>query len=287
MVAEANRVRLLLRQAFAQHGREVTVYGDHVSDDQGAEFGLWNVAAACHAEPRGEAWPQIVEQHARTVLAYADSRGLDHVTSDQIRSRVYPKLSAAGEVPRQPGLSYLGNQVPGLLEKLVVDFPDAVVTLTDSEITRFGGLTILREAGLANLRSLPPDEVKHVAAADGGTFDVLLGGSSYTASKVLVMPGLLAQTFGEVDARYGMLVALPARDRVAMHVISSRAVIPSMRLMAKFGQASFSDAFGPLSPNVFWWRDGAWAQVTQARLDGTIHFMADLDLSQIIEQFGR
>ena len=56
-VAEADRVRFLVRQAFAGYGREVVVHAGHLRDDQGGEFGLWNVAAACHEAPRGEpAW---------------------------------------------------------------------------------------------------------------------------------------------------------------------------------------------------------------------------------------
>jgi hypothetical protein len=39
-VAEADRVRFLVRQAFAECGREVVVHGGHVRDDHGDTFGL-------------------------------------------------------------------------------------------------------------------------------------------------------------------------------------------------------------------------------------------------------
>ena len=36
---------------IGEAGREVTVYADHVVDDQGTQFGLWNLPALCGGEP--------------------------------------------------------------------------------------------------------------------------------------------------------------------------------------------------------------------------------------------
>ena len=43
-VPQATDVRILVRQAFAEFGIEVTVLAGHVIDDAGRQFGLWNVA---------------------------------------------------------------------------------------------------------------------------------------------------------------------------------------------------------------------------------------------------
>jgi hypothetical protein len=37
---QASLVRMLVRQAFAERGREVLVLGGHVRDDRGTQFGL-------------------------------------------------------------------------------------------------------------------------------------------------------------------------------------------------------------------------------------------------------
>jgi hypothetical protein len=59
-VRQARRIRSLVRTAFAESGREVTAFSDHVRDDRGGVFGLWNVASACGSDPGGEkAWPRV------------------------------------------------------------------------------------------------------------------------------------------------------------------------------------------------------------------------------------
>lgn len=284
-VAEADRVRFLVRQAFAELGREVVVHAGHVRDDHGDEFGLWNVAAACRQEPQGEpAWALVVAEYVRKLLAHVESRDLDGLTPEEAQSRTYAKLFPADDLPSGEGLSYLREPVPGLVESLVLDFPDAVSWLRDSEVERFGGLTVLREAGLANLRALPVEQRRHIATPDGGSFEVLLGKSVYTASRVLVMPDLLMQMLGPVDTSYGVLAAMAARNQVAIHVISGRSVVQVLRQMAHFALAGFGDGVGPLSPNVFWWRDGAWTQISQVESDGTISVLPNPDLIHMIQQ---
>src|SRR5258707_13684934 len=69
-VGQASRIRSLVRTAFAENGREVTVFSDHVRDDRGGGFGLWNVASACGSDPGGgKAWPRVVEAHVRGLPA--------------------------------------------------------------------------------------------------------------------------------------------------------------------------------------------------------------------------
>jgi hypothetical protein len=283
--AQADRLRYLVRQEFAECGREVTVYPGYVRDDQGSEFGLWNVAAACHGDPRGElAWPAIVAEHVSSLLRHVDGHLLDRLAVGEVRSRIYVKLLSADALPSGGGLSYLDGTVPGLVDSLVVDFPQTVGWLTASQVAKFGGKCALREAGLANLRALPSVQHKHMAAADGATFEVLLGESVYTASRVLVMDDLLDQTLGPTaETSYGLLAAMATRNQVAIHAICGRSVVPSLRLMARFALAGFRDGTGPLSPNVFWWRDGHWTQVTRQAADGTISVINDPDLAGMIQ----
>lgn len=69
-VGQASRIRSLVRTAFAENGHDVTVFSDHVRDDLGRVFGLWNVASACGADPAGEtAWPGVVGAHVLGLLA--------------------------------------------------------------------------------------------------------------------------------------------------------------------------------------------------------------------------
>jgi hypothetical protein len=227
----------------------------------------------------------VVAEYVRSLLEHVDHGSLDGFADEDVRSRTYVKLSPADALPSREGLAYLDETVPGLVNALVVDLPHAVSWLTDTEVKRFGGKTALREAGLANLRVLPVEQRKHMQAPDGGTFEVFLGESVYTASRVLVMEDLLARVPGlRVDGSHGVLAAMATRNQMAVHVIRDRSVIPSLRLMARFAVAGFTDGTGPLSPNVFWWRDGHWTQITRCESDRAISVIDDPDFISMIEQ---
>lgn len=93
---EGTRFRAQMREAFAEHGLEVTVYADVVSDSSGRQFGLANLAAVCHNDERGpRAWPELVRQHVGMVLRTMDApSALDTLPTEQIRAQLYPASSA-------------------------------------------------------------------------------------------------------------------------------------------------------------------------------------------------
>ena len=64
-ISQAKRLRDLVRTAWASEGREVQVHSDHVTDADGAEFGLWNLATVV-AEAPGRDWPGIVAHTTST-----------------------------------------------------------------------------------------------------------------------------------------------------------------------------------------------------------------------------
>ncbi len=90
--AQANHVRRLARQAFAENGREVTLHGGYARDIRGNEFGLWNVAAVCHSDRSQHAWETIIAEHVRKLLAHGDEYSLAGLSFDEVQSRVYAKL---------------------------------------------------------------------------------------------------------------------------------------------------------------------------------------------------
>lgn len=282
---QAGLLRMLVRQMFAEQGREVTAYADHVRDDSGARFGLWNVAVACFDEPRGErAWPRVVAEHVRRVLADIDRDVFAGLRPAQVRARTYARLMAAAAVPDLTWFRYARPVAPGLLELLAFDLPDSIVTFRDQDAERFGGAAALRQAGLTSLRALPVEHHERMTAPDGGHFDVLLGESVYTASRLLVMPDLLAGLLGRVNLRHGVLVAAPNRHQAAVHVIRDQSVIASINLMAGYALEAFRSAAGSLSPNVFWWRDGRWEQISRLEPDGGISVLVGAELGRTLEQ---
>ena len=54
--------------------------------------------------------------------------------------------------------------------------------------------------------------------------------------------------------------------------------------MARFALVGFNDGAGPLSPNVFWWQDGRWAQMTQRETDGTVSIIDNPKLIRMVQR---
>jgi hypothetical protein len=265
--AQASRVRALIREAMAERGCEVVVFGGHLQDVQGTVFGLRNIAAICRNDPRGEeSWTQLIAGYADTVLAMRPeetARELARLTPAEIRDHVYLQVLSADSLG--PGIaSYrsAAEVAPGLLELLTWDRPDRSVLLPDHDVARLGGRTWLRQAALANLRALPAPRRLHLDRA-GGNLDVIFGESFYTASRLLTLPDLLTQVFGSADAHHGVLAAMPCRHRAHLHVLRDSTALPSLRLMARYTRLVHGEEAGPISPDLLWWRDGTWTLLSQ------------------------
>jgi hypothetical protein len=265
---QADRIRALFRQAMAERGRETMISGGHIEGDGPTYFGLWNVAVACHEDPRGErAWPKIVARHADIVAAAAGTNideELAGCTPGQLPGRVYahivPERAMGGARPLP---RYARELAPGLAEMFVLDQPKTVAYLGDSQVARLGGAAAVRAAALASLRLLPPVTVHHVAQPGGGQCDFILDESAYTADRLLVLPHMLSQLRGDARAPHGVLTCMPTRQMVMFHVIRDAAtLLPSLELMAQLGYTRYSGGRHRLSPDVFWCGDRAWQQLT-------------------------
>lgn len=266
--ARADLIRTLFREAMAERGRETMISGGHIEGDGPTYFGLWNVAVACHEDPRGpRAWPKVVARHADIVAAAASTNidaELAGYTPGQLPGRVFAHIvpertmGAARPLPR-----YARTIAPGLAEMLVLDQPRTVAYLGDAHVERLGGLAAVRAAALASLRALPPVTVHHAGQPGSGHCDFILNESAYTADRLLVLPHMLAQLHGDATAPHGVLTCMPTRQMVMFHVIRDLdTLLPSLELMARMGYARFGEGRHRLSPDVFWRRDRVWQQLT-------------------------
>ena len=283
-VGQAGRIRSLVRTAFAENGLEVTVFGDHVRDDRRAVFGLWNVASACRSDPGGErAWPRIVGAHVRGLLATIGRNIFAGLSVDEVRARTYARLYPEGEL-RSELFGYATEAMPGLLELLAFDLPDTVAVMRDSDVEEFGGPRALREAGLANLHAVPIEKAERVTTEQGASFDLLAGQSVYTASLALILPEVLRRLDRAVPCPHGVMACVPTHRQLATHVIRDRLVVPSLQLMARFAVSLYDSGVGPLSPSVFWRREGSWKVVSRLGLDGEVTIVLDEDLRRLLDQ---
>ncbi len=266
-LAQADRLRALVRTVFAEHGREVTVYADHVEDDQGTQFGLWNLAALCHGEVERE-WRELVQRHVGALIAPKPT--VEDLSDDELRSMVRARLLERGALPRPEWHPHAVELAGQLVEILCVDLPDSVLTPAEVEFSRRGGaLGPWLDAGRANLRAeLAATELEHeheqVTPGGGlGGFEVLMADSVYTASFALFLPEMLARA-GRADQGRGVLVTLPSRSQVAFRVVDGDGPDHAMAVqhLFRFAMAGYDDAPGGVSPHVYWVHAGSWRQVT-------------------------
>ncbi|MCP3820862.1 hypothetical protein NLX86_23025 [Streptomyces sp. A3M-1-3] len=260
---EGARFRGYVREAFAEQGLEVTVYADMVKDSAGRQFGLGNLAAVCHNDDRGpRVWPEVAREHVGMVLRTMDApSALDTLPAEQIRAQLYPRvIGSEGFNPHAFG--YARPLAPGLHEIIALDLPESVMMLTDEALEPLGEVRELRTRALDNLRELPVEGHEVVKNGEGMRFDVVVGDSFFTASRVLVLDDLVQRVTGRALGADGALVAMPFRHQLAFHAIRDVGVIQALNGMAGFAAAGYQDTPGAISPYVFWWRNGELTQLT-------------------------
>lgn len=282
-VADAAEVRRLAQHAFAAAGVEVVIHDDHLEAADGRTFGLWNVAASCHNAPGGRReWPTVVERHVQAVLAPTAEPG--DLDDDEFLARTFLRVCGRDTLPMdRAGLSYARPVADDLVEVLALDFPESVATLGDEDVARFD-LDDLRRAGLEHLLSEPVDRIETVDLPAGGSFEVVLGESVYTASRVLAMRDLLLRVYGERGYPEGVLVTLAHRHQIGLHPLDGPEAVPVINALAGFAKSGFDDAPGGISPHLYWWHGGVLARISRVRDDGAIGIEVRPELAEALER---
>lgn len=279
--SQAQRLRELVRVAWATEGREVTVHSDCVVDADGATFGLWNLAVSVADEPNRK-WPSIVAAHVRRLATAEPS--VDALSDDELRSRLVLRLAASASLPEPAWFATAPTLADDLRELLVLDFPETVVTPHEADFAARGDLDEWRAVGRANLWHMmrsEPREHHTLARGDGGHFEALMGDSVYTASMAIFLPELLSLA-GFADAGRGVLVTVPFRHQVAFRVIDGPEAALALTNLFRFGIAGYNDGAGPLSPHVYWVKDARWTRITDQDEDGA-KIMVSPELAEALE----
>ena len=286
-VRQVQRIRELARSAFAERGVEVIVHADHLEADDGSQFGLSNLCAACKSAERGErAWPGIVESHVSRILAATKGmEALARMDAAEVLSRTYLRLMDLTEFsPRARGwFSYARPVGTSMIEVLALDSPETVTVIRDEDVARVG-LDALREAGLANLLADRPDSHEILKGPDGLRIHVVLGDSVYTASKLLVFRDVLRRSLGEREFPNGVLVVAPFRHQLAFTPVEGREVVQAVNLLAALAQSGYTEGVASLSPHVYWWKDGDLTQISYLTKSGDLAIEATGPFGETVER---
>ena len=264
-IEQAQRLRVLVRDAWARLGREVTLHPGHVEDADGGVYGLWNLAAVVGQNSERH-WPRLVDEHVRRLANPGPS--LDELTDAQLHEQLVLRIVDGTSLPDTSWFANAPVLVGDLRQVLVVDFPESVMTPSESDLAARGDLAQWRAVGSGNLWRMmrgEPRDHEVLARDNTGHFHVLMGESVYTASMAIFLPELISMV-GQADLGRGVLVALPFRHQVAFRVVDGPDAVIAIQHLFGFAMAGYNEGSGAVSPHVFWVRDGRWEQIT--RFDG-------------------
>jgi hypothetical protein len=272
-VAQGLHLRDLARRAFAAEGVEVVAHADYLEDPLGRRFGLTNLAAECNLAGPQSVWPAVVTAHVRGILqASADPFLIDELSPEEIVSRVFLRLVNRGLVAE--GMAeWLRYARPhcDLLELLVLRSPGSVRYIRDEDVERVGA-DRMWAAGLENLLQDPFGR-HSTRVVDGARIHFVDGDSVHTASRLLTFTDVLNRTVGPQDHPHGLLVAAPSRYELVFYSIDEH-LAAATAVLARYAYRSCLEGSGPVSPNVYWWRDGALTRISRAERDGTVEIDA-------------
>jgi hypothetical protein len=249
-VDQAAVLRRSVHRWFAEHGREAVVAGDAAQVD--GTFGLANLARVCATRPT-QAWPELVDAHLDALLTATENKlDLQALPRETVLGQVMARLWPVDTVGIDSAAGYR-RVAAGLAETLVLDAATHVRTIDSGQAQRFGAAA-LKEAAYANLAT---GAYEHRAVAAGGyCFDVVRSESTYAGSKLLVMPALLSELYGDLDVDRGVLVGVADRSILIVHRLGTGRREDAGELLAAFVAARHAQAPWPLSPHVYCWRDG-------------------------------
>lgn len=273
--SEAADLRALIARSFAAEGLEVEVLSDHALAADGQQFGLWNLAAACHSSEGGRKdWDGLVAGHVHTLLnpppAVADLT--DAELLERVHSRLYdaPMLARSGTSAGEYGREIAER----IIELLVADFPEVVNTLGPADVAARDA-DALWAAGRSHTLAVPVEANGELKARDGAKIIVAMGESFYLASRIVDMPSLLVEVFGEREYPFGVVVGVPHRHQVVLHPMDDLRSVYAAGVAAHFTATGYSDAPGGISPLLYWWNGDGFQTVSRIGSDGTVGIQAE------------
>lgn len=264
---DANVLIGLVADVLREHGIHA-VYDDAGALVAGEVRFVLGPSAAVAAQAGRQSWPALVRRHVANMLAaHAEP---EPETLEDARTLLLPKLRALSDLP-QPRPAYVEELLPGVGVVAALDYPSHVAEVhSDDVITRLGGWETIREIAVTNLRSLPDPTISDLLGdpdRDDATVQVLMFEDFFGAARVLRLQELLSG-IGIEQPRHGVLVALPHRHLIAVHVVRGEGVIPALRAMATLSLGEYRTGPGPISPHVYFCRALETRQQVTVLADG-------------------
>jgi class 3 adenylate cyclase len=252
-----------LLRAFAERGFQATLTDAMtvrviLPDGSGvaADITAWRQHA--QSSPP-DALPKLAADYAdRAAAAFGRHGGRPQnegvLSAENLRVRIYPD-EFLGDMA---GALVTRRLAPGLIETVVVDYPDSLSPLNRADLG--GGTPESRVFGLALAASIGREP--HYVDNDmvNGVPVTHIGGTHrYVNSHVHV----LRRHVDPASARYGALVAFPLPEYVLVHAIGGVHLFAAMESVQTLARRLFETGEKPVSPQVYWWRPGRYEQLPE------------------------
>ena len=274
--ADLDEIRSIAVEALAEMGkRTVRIEPSALVLDDGGLFFLGDVAHACALVERSE-WPRVVAHYARVMAAPSalESAQLSDAEFLRLTRARLVSPDALDALNAQNGSTqsyrYARALVPDRAETspLIVlchDFPETVITLADLHLKGRD----LEAVWAAALENTAEEQIQNhdVLEQDGAQIELFRSDSFFTAAKALDFPALLDGR----TAEHGVVFAVPLQQILLLHLPRDAGeTATSLNILAHLAQEWHAQAAKPVSPEVFYCKDGTYQQITTQNEDGDI-----------------
>jgi hypothetical protein len=252
-VEQAAALTRMVQRSLAERGIETVV--DRPGELRGSDwsFGLHNLAVVVATVPWPR-WSRIVRRH---IVALSESTSAERggPLAGVGPDRLYVKLRAVHDLPERPDYD-VDEPLPGIIGLAAVDRPTHIIeVLGRLAVDQLGGWEHVRSTGLHNLHLLrAPDrqDLQPDPARPDSTVHVLVSDDCFGASRLLVLDDILRSVLAVERPGNGVLVAVPNRHMLVVHVLTGLGVVAASALMGRIAVSQFPTEPGPISPDVFY-----------------------------------
>jgi hypothetical protein len=221
--------------------------------DEISQAGLSNLAQTCHLAGPAD-WPELIAGHFDALLDGGDGDRAFETDFDAARPLLRPRLGLLSDYPPDAPMvrTVLGADLVAIL---VYDLPTTVRSVRREDADNWNvpidELFAIARDNLATATDAP-ERVELPLPDDDGTLQGFHGPSFFTASELLRLTDHLPERVPN-----GVLVAVPNRHFFLFHPIVDTRAVAAVQAMLSVASMAYRDGPGSISPDLFWWHDGA------------------------------
>lgn len=249
--------------------------------DEDEALGLTNLAQLCRAAGV-DAFAVVIASHFDALVAGRGDRELaGPLGADLAAARPHLKLRLYARDTFTGGAEQfvLHDVADDLTAVLCYDLPSNVVTVAAESLARWGvSRDELYYQALANQRRTERAPIEEVDVG-GAVVRAMTGESFFVASNLLLLSDFITG-----EAPYGALAAVPNRHTLIWHTIVDPSALRAIDAMVVMASNLCAEGPGSISPNLFWWRDGALRTLPTRETDEHYEFVPPDDfVNEVLE----